>query len=402
MCASTPKPRFIYITEYDISIDNGPGINEREFIDVLCKSYGEEVICLVPFPTYPEKYIDPRIEYVINHKRSNKLRYWAYLIDTFIRALRLYRRYHFSASVVRIGQTPFVPLMLSWLLKTPLLLKTLAQYTKFSGLKSPKQIIRNKILTFLYRATIKRALISDTVSVQYIAWLHSKFGVPREKLLLIPNGVNISFFSPSDKDVSRRSLGLAHYKTIIGYVGALRKLRNLEILIRSFKLIENNRNIGLVLVGDGEHRTTLEKLVEEEGLTSKVNFIGQVPYSAIPDYMRAFDIGVDLTLIPMEVEGKMLPASYSQKIPQYLACGIPVIAWDIIDNQFLKEEGIGESAPIGDSTKLAKSILRLLDIDEVTRAKIKRKARMYAEINFSISKLVARRLEVWHRLIESR
>ena len=140
--------KFLYITEYDISLDNGPGINEREFIDVLCKSYGEEVICLAPFPTYRESYIDPRIEYVINHKRSNKLRYWAYLMDTFIRALRLYRRYHFSASVVRIGQTPFV-LMLSWLLKTPLLLKTLAQYTKFSGVKSSKQIIRNKILTSL-------------------------------------------------------------------------------------------------------------------------------------------------------------------------------------------------------------------------------------------------------------
>ena len=394
--------KFLYITEYDISLDNGPGINEREFIDVLCKSYGEEVICLVPFPTYPENYIDPRIEYVINHNRSNKLRYWAYLVDTFIRTLRLYRRYHFSASVVRIGQTPFIPLILSCLLKTPLLLKTLAQYTKFSGEKSPKQIIRNKILTSLYRATVKRALISDTVSVQYIAWLHSKFGVPREKLLFIPNGVNISFFSPGDKDVSRRRLGLNHYNAIIGYVGALGKLRNLEILIRSFKLIENNRDIGLVLVGDGENRTLLEKLVGDEGLASKVTFIGQVPYSTIPDYMRAFDIGVDLTLIPMEVEGKVLPASYSQKIPQYLACGIPVITWDIIDNQFLKEEGIGEIVPIGDSSKLAKSILRLLDIGEETRVKNKRKARMYAESNFSISKLVARRLEIWHRLIESK
>jgi hypothetical protein len=140
--------KFLY-TEYDISLDHGPGINERELVDVLCKSYGEEVICLAPFPTYPESYIDPRIEYVINHKRSNKLSYWAYLMDTFIRALRLYRRYQFPASVVRIWQTPFVPLMLSWLLKTPLFLKTLAQYTKFLGVKSPKQIIRNKILTSL-------------------------------------------------------------------------------------------------------------------------------------------------------------------------------------------------------------------------------------------------------------
>ena len=72
MCASTPKPRFIYITEYDISIDNGPGINEREFVKSLYKELKEQIVCVIPSPAYPKKYFDSRIKYVKNHKNFNR------------------------------------------------------------------------------------------------------------------------------------------------------------------------------------------------------------------------------------------------------------------------------------------------------------------------------------------
>ncbi len=62
------KKNFIYITEYDISIDNGPGINEREFVNILLSEQHDEFVYIISYPTHPEIYYDSRVEYVRNHK----------------------------------------------------------------------------------------------------------------------------------------------------------------------------------------------------------------------------------------------------------------------------------------------------------------------------------------------
>lgn len=61
------------------------------------------------------------------------------------------------------------------------------------------------------------------------------------------------------------------------YVGRLAKEKNLEFLIKSFKLINTcDENTCLVLIGDGPYRKTLENLVKTLALTKKVFFIGLI------------------------------------------------------------------------------------------------------------------------------
>ncbi len=396
------KVKFIYITEVDLSINNGPGINEREFINALRKNYESEVICIVPYPAHPEIHYDSGLEYVISHRHYHPIFYWIHLLSTFYRVLRLHKQYHFSGLIFRLGEIPLVPLLLSHILKVPLILKTLAGYSTFSEKLGMKRKLFNRFLLPLYRTTIQRALISDTVSIPYMDWLRFKFGVPKDRISLVPNGVNIDFFSPGDRIGSRRKLDLDHFEHIVGYVGAITKLRHLDMLISSFKIIKNRNNIGVVIVGDGANRDALEALTIEQGIAKHVIFTGFVPYTTIPEYMRTFDVAVDLTLVSMEIENKVLYASYSQKIPQYLACGIPVVAWDVVDNQFLKREGIGKVVPFGDCMELAKSIQQLLNLKADEMNALRQRALNYAEINLSISRLTNKRIHLWQSVLDSK
>ena len=59
---------YVYSTEVDLSNNNGPGINEREFIDALLRRYSDKIRCVVPYPRDPECYYNPKLEYVFNHQ----------------------------------------------------------------------------------------------------------------------------------------------------------------------------------------------------------------------------------------------------------------------------------------------------------------------------------------------
>jgi Glycosyl transferases group 1. len=55
-----------------------------------------------------------------------------------------------------------------------------------------------------------------------------------------------------------------------------------------------------VLVGDGANRIALEALAKELAVVEQVIFTGFIPYTMIPEYMRTFDVVVDLSLVSMK------------------------------------------------------------------------------------------------------
>ena len=390
--------KFIYATEVDISIDNGQGINEREFINALFKDHEQQVICITPCPKYPETYCDKRIEYVASHKRYNPFFYFLFLGSTFRKIMRLRSRHKLDAVVFRLGEIPIIPYLVSRVLGIPIILKTFAGYTLFEHKgRRWKLWFLSKLLFPLYKICAHCAIASDTVSPTYIEWLCFKFGIAKEKVHLIPNGANIEHFSPVNCKKNRFDPGLKQFDIIIGYVGALDPLRHVDKLVRAAKQVrsKSNKNIGFVVIGDGKEKCRLEELAEKEGVTEHFLFTGSVPYKDVPQYMNSFDIAVDLSLIPMRVNGKVQQASYSQKIAQYLSCGLPVVTWDIDGNGFIREESLGGLASACDLDSLVAEIKRLVNIDEKSRCELSRHAREYAEEHLCIGKLNKIRLDMW-------
>ena len=87
----------------------------------------------------------------------------------------------------------------------------------------------------------------------------AKLGVPKEKQIIIPNGVDENIWEPFSKrnkkyDQVKNKLG---DKRIFLYMGRIANEKNIEALLRSWRQIKNN-NCKLVIVGDGPIKPTLE------------------------------------------------------------------------------------------------------------------------------------------------
>jgi hypothetical protein len=117
--------------------------------------------------------------------------------------------------------------------------------------------------------------------------------------------------------------------------------------------------------------------------------------------MNAFDVGIDLTLVPMLVGREVRPCSFSQKIPQYIACGLPVMCWDVEGNGFIDDEGLGvlvrPECGRGSMRTALKEVMTLVSVlTHERRAEI----RQYVARYLSTEVLANRRVENWMCALE--
>ncbi|MBU0506328.1 glycosyltransferase, partial [bacterium] len=327
--------KFVYVTAVDISVNDGPGINEREFVKELLNNFDDSVTCVLQKPACPENFNDPRVEYVMSHRRHNPVFWLLYTLTTVWRVMKLNRKHCLDALVFRIDIVPLVEILLTYIIRKPVFLKTVA-----GGAFKPRKIVRlvHDLAAPLRTLILRKATAMDSVGLTSKDWVVDTYGVAQQLIEVIPNGVNVKMFNPLNSQESKKALGLNTFDFVVGYVGALRATSCLEDLIQAIQKVREQHNVGLVLVGEGPQRACLEGLVEELALQEVVMIVGAIPYTDVPKYMSSFDIAVDLTANPIKMRKTVAHASYSQKIAQYLACGSPVLAWDMVDTVFLKEQ----------------------------------------------------------------
>jgi glycosyltransferase involved in cell wall biosynthesis len=105
------------------------------------------------------------------------------------------------------------------------------------------------------------------------------------------------------------------------YVGGMDKYHDLDPIIEAFGRIRSP-SLELHLVGDGEFRARYEEKARRA--QTLLRFHGRVPHAMVPDYIAAADI----CLAPYQTSafhGEMVTFS-TLKIPEYLACGRPVVS----------------------------------------------------------------------------
>ena len=162
---------------------------------------------------------------------------------------------------------------------------------------------------------------ADLIVVVSSALKHSlveEIGVPSEKIIVTHNAVDLKKFDQTRTgEKIRKTLQLGQ-KKVIGFVGSFTFWHGLGFLINSTAdLLRNDKNVHLLLVGDGREREAISKMIEQENLTESVTITGRVPHENIPSYIAAMDIGV-------------MPDSNNfgspMKIFEYMAMGKPVIS----------------------------------------------------------------------------
>jgi glycosyltransferase involved in cell wall biosynthesis len=117
------------------------------------------------------------------------------------------------------------------------------------------------------------------------------FDIPEEKVSVIGNGVDIERFRRGDRIAARRQLGLSPDHQVLLSIGEMTTRKGFHRVIEALAQLQQ-KNIQLVLIGDGRERTRLEQLVNDLKIESQVRFIGNVAHEALTPWYQAADIFV--------------------------------------------------------------------------------------------------------------
>jgi len=117
------------------------------------------------------------------------------------------------------------------------------------------------------------------------------FGIPIEKIHIIPNGIYFKQFNLKNNNDLKYQLGIKDDEKVLLFVGRLALVKRVDILIEITKrLLKKGFHIKTIIVGEGPYRMKYEKLAES--VKDKVIFVGAVPHDNIYEYFAIADVFV--------------------------------------------------------------------------------------------------------------
>ncbi len=181
-----------------------------------------------------------------------------------------------------------------------------------------RHILKYHMEQMVYR----RATHCVVLSTAFQELLHIRYGIPQERITVIPGGVDIERFALSQTPAeAREHLGLPRDRPILLTV---RRLRQRMGLIELLEAVEHLREafpeLLVLIAGKGPLYDSLKARIAERQLEHQIHLLGFVPEEQLPLLYRA----ADLTLMPSQsLEGFGLVTLES------LATGTPVLATPI-------------------------------------------------------------------------
>jgi glycosyltransferase involved in cell wall biosynthesis len=210
-------------------------------------------------------------------------------------------------------------------------------------------------------------------------------GSRQERLTVIPNGVDLTRFSPRTGTPRNSS------RLLVGALSNLRPEKGLADLIRAVGMVRDRwPDIRLVIWGEGPLRRELESLVEALNLAPSVELPGstEVPEAALRD--------LDVFVLPS------LSEACSNGLMEAMATALPVVTTSVGGNPGLVEDEItGLLVLPGDAPALAKAIIRLVE-DRALAARLGEQAQAHAHLTFGMGRMVARTEALYARTLDAR
>lgn len=158
-------------------------------------------------------------------------------------------------------------------------------------------------------------------SVEERAQLVRLYGADRDRIEIVPPGVEHAFFAPGDRDGARRAVGLPESAPLLLFVGRIQPLKGLDVAIGALAEMADER-ARLVVVGGpsgGEGEAELARvraLAGALGVADRITWVAPQPHHLLSTWYRAADVVV----VPSRSE------SFGLVALEAAACGTPVVA----------------------------------------------------------------------------
>lgn len=168
--------------------------------------------------------------------------------------------------------------------------------------------------------TALRALV---VVTSPLAESFAAAGIPRDRTLVEPDGVDLAQYTPQlDRFVARAQLGLLEDTFLCVYTGHLHRDRGIETIIEAAQRLPE---VQFLLVGGWDRDVGYYRKLAADVRTANVTFTGFVPHVRIPLYQFAADV------LLMQYSAKTHHADRCSplKVFEYLAAGRSIISTDL-------------------------------------------------------------------------
>lgn len=243
----------------------------------------------------------------------------------------------------------------------------------------------NRLLTWANRWAYRRAARVLGNSSGVGASLVADEGVPRAKVVVLPNFADDATFAPpGDPGALRDELGLPRDALVVGMIANLHAVKNHALLLEAVAALPAPLAPHLALVGEGPERPALEAQVATLGLAGRVHLLGSRP--AAGRFHAAFDV----SCLTSRSEG------FPNSLVEAMAAARPVVATDVGGVRDAVQDGVtGFLAPSGDVARVRDHLARLL-ADPALRATLGAAGAAHARAEFH-AEAVMPRLEALYR-----
>jgi glycosyltransferase involved in cell wall biosynthesis len=183
-------------------------------------------------------------------------------------------------------------------------------------------------------------------------------GVPEERIVVNPNGVDVETFRPGVGGAAARDeLGIGQMETVAGFVGTFGPWHGVLTLAEAITMLPEDSGVRFLLVGAGRFRDEVESIIRAAGKERSVVFTGHVDHQRVPGLLDACDILLS-PHVPLE-DGSEFFGSPT-KLFEYMAMGKGIIASRLgqIGDVLAHEETALLVEP-GNARELSEAILRL-------------------------------------------
>lgn len=208
--------------------------------------------------------------------------------------------------------------------------------------------------------------------------LQRLFGLPYDKINVIPNGINLNNFTGIERDYDFRRQYAMDNEKIILYVGRLVYEKGIQHLIAAMpKILSNYHDAKLVIAGKGGMIDDLKAETSSLGLDNKVYFTGYMDSKKVQKMYKCADVAV----FPSTYEPFGIVAL------EAMLAGVPTVVSDVGGLDEIVTHGVdGMKSYAGNPNSIADSVTALL-YDHQLATNISKKARQKVKEQFNWEKI---------------